>query len=262
MKYKNTAVCLITLIIVSCSSVSTQVSPIEVLATSTFLSVATTQPKPTLTQTLSSIETATITSSIVTERLCTPEDFNLSSEFTGLDNLESLRGFRPNGDWLPGEGWEETMSLYNPQLHYAVAGFRNSNQHLYILKEILCRYGENGKYGISEIADFIWLPALKEDEIIIDNPTLESCCFLQSNIEDRLQFRFEWFVTAECNPSVPTAILLSKYDLAGLPQKIIVGEGYNLSVKLLKGWVPNIYHNKFEELATEEMSCVISFNGG
>ena len=154
------------------------------------------------------------------------------------------------------------MALYNPQFQYSVAGYRNSNQHLYTLKKTICRYGENGKYAISEIVDFIWIPVLEEDEIIIDNPALEFCCFLQSNIKDRLEFRFERFVTSECNESVPTAIMISKYDLAGLPQKINVGDGYDLSVEVIKGWIPNPDSNKFEEISTENMSCVISIHGG
>jgi hypothetical protein len=262
MRNKNIVAFFVTIILVSCSSVATQVPTLEVLATSTFLPITVTEPKPTLTQTLSPKETATISSSLVTERLCTAEDFNSSSEFTGLDDLETLRGYHPEGDWIPAEGWEETIGIYNPKLHYAIAGFRNSEQHLYLLVKILCRYGENGKYGISEITDFIWIPALEEDEIVIWNPTFESCCFLQSNIKDRLEFRWEWFVTSECNPSVPTAIMVSKYDLAGLPQKITVGDGYKLPVKVTKAWAPNTDSNKFEELSTENMSCVISFNGG
>jgi hypothetical protein len=77
-----------------------------------------------------------------------------------------------------------------------------------------------------------------------------------------LEFRFEWFVTSECNQSVPTAILISKYDLADLPQKITVGNGYDLPVKVIEGWRPNTDGNEFEELSTEDLSCVISFHGG
>ena len=262
MRYKNIAAVFVTLILISCASIPAQAPTIEVLTTSRVWPVTSTLPTPTFSPTLSSVEPTTISSPVVTERLCTPEDFNSSSTFTGFNNLESLRGFHPNGDWLPAQGWEKTMALYNPQFHYSVARYSNSDQHLYTLKKTLCRYGENAKYAISEIVDFIWIPSLAENEIIIDNPALEICCFLQPNIKDRLQFRFEWFVTAECNQSVPTAILISKYDLASLPQKIVVSNGYNLAVELLKGWVPDTDRNKFEELSTENMSCVISIHGG
>jgi hypothetical protein len=261
MRRKNLVVFFVTLILVSCSWVSTQIPIKEVLATSTFLPVTATQPKPTLFQTLLPVETATISSSVVTERSCTPEDFNSSSEFTGLDDLETLRGFRPEWGWLPAEGWEVTIGIYDPQLHYSVEGFRNADQHLYILEKPICRYGENGAYALSEIADFIWIQVLEEDEIIIDNAIIEYCCFLQPDIKDRLQFRSEWFVMSECNPSVPTAILIAKYDAAGLPQKIMVGDGYNLPVNVIKGWMPNTTSNQFEELSTDNMSCVLLFMG-
>jgi len=262
MKSKNIVAFFITLILVSCSAVPAQSPTMGVSTPSTVWPVTATMPIPTFTQTLSPAETTTISSPLVTERLCTSEDFNSSSEFTGLNNLETLRGFRPDGDWLPSEGWEKTIGIYNPQFHYSVGGYRNSDQHLYTLKKIICRYGENGKYGISEIVDFIWIPSLEEDEIIIHNPDFEFCCFLQPNIKDRLEFRFERFVTSECNQPVPTAILISKYDLADLPQKIIVGDGYDLPVKVIKGWMPNTDSIEFEELSTENMLCVISINGG
>ena len=262
MKFKNIVAFFVTLLLVSCASIPAQAPTIEILTTSTLWPVTPTAPIPTFTQTLLPAEPTTISNPMVLERLCTPKDFNSSSTFTGLNNLESLRGFHPNGDWLPAEGWEKTMALNNPQFHYSVAGYRNSDQHLYTLKKTICRYGENAKYAISEIVDFIWIPVLGEDEIIIDNPALEFCCFLRPNIKDRLEFRFEWFVTSECNQSVPTAIMISKYNLAGLPQKIIVGDGYNLPVKAIKGWMPNTDSNKFEEISTENMSCVISIHGG
>ena len=262
MRSKTIIALFITLILVSCSTVSTPVLTPGILATSTLLPVTVTESQPALTLTFLPVETTTISNPVDTERLCTPEDFNSSSEFTGLNNLESLRGFRPERDWVPGEGWEETIGIYDPQFDYSIAGFRNSRQHLYVLERIRCRYAENGKYALSEITDFIWIPALAEDEIIIDNAIFEFCCFLHQHIKDRLQFRFEWFVTSACGPSIPTAILISKYDLASLPPKIIVGDGYNLPVEVIKGWMPNPNSNQFEELSTGNMSCIISFMGG
>ncbi len=108
----------------------------EVLTTSTVWPVTPTLLIPTFTQTLSPTEPTMISSPLVTERSCTPDDFNSSSEFTGLDNLETLRGFHPDRGWVPGEGWEETIGIYNPQFHYSVGGYQNSNQHLYNLQKI------------------------------------------------------------------------------------------------------------------------------
>ena len=262
MKPKNIVAFFIILILASCSSVPAQISTIESLATFTLQPVTPTLPVPTFTQTPSPPEPTAISNTAVTERICTPEDFNSSSKFTGLNNLETLRGFRPDRDWLPADGWEASIGIYNPQFNYSVQGFMNSHQHLFILEKPICRYGEQGRYGLSEIVDFIWIRALEKDEILIWTPTLEFCCFLQSNIMDRLEFRFEWFVTSECNQSVPTAIMISKYDLAGLPQKIIVGDGYNVPVEVIKGWMPNTDSNEFEEISTENLSCVISIHGG
>jgi hypothetical protein len=262
MKSKNIVAFFITLILVSCASVSTQVPTVEIVTTSTSLPQTPIEPELTLTQTLSPTELSTTSSPQVTERLCTPEDFNSSSKSTDLNNVETLIGLRPNRDWLPAAGWEESIGIYNPESNYSVEGFRSANQHLYILEKPVCRYGENGRYGLSEIVDFIWIPSLEADEIIIQSPDLEFCCFLQPTILDRLEFRFEWFALSECNESLPTAIMIAKYELTGLPAKITVGDGYNLPVRIIKGWLPNIKAEEFEDLPTENISCMISFMGG
>jgi hypothetical protein len=127
MKSKNTVALFVTLILVSCSPVSTQVFTTEVLVTSTLLSVTATQPVPTRRQALSPAETATFSNRVVSERLCTPEDFNSSSKFTDLNSLETLIGFRPDRDWLPAVDWEETIGIYDPQFDYSIAGFRSSS---------------------------------------------------------------------------------------------------------------------------------------
>ncbi len=261
MKSKNFVVLFIALILVSCSSIPTQVPTSPVLATFTLSSPEPIMTQPMFTETLSPTETPT-TNPVSAERLCTPDDFNSSPTITNLNDLETLIGYRPNRDWLPLEGWETSIGIFNPKTYYSIDGFRNSNQHLFFLEKSICRYGENGKYALSEIVDYVWLPSLEENEIIIWSTNTESCCFLQPAIIDRLEFRFEWFAISECTKPLPDAIMTVKYDLAGLPQKIIVGYGYDLPVKIIKGWSPNKDSGKFEEFATEDISCVISFMGG
>jgi hypothetical protein len=263
MKHKILVVLLIAPILISCSSISTQAPTLPVLATSTLLSTEPIMTKPTFTETLSPTETSVISNPVSTERLCASEDFSSSLAITDLNNLDTLIGYRPNRDWLPAEGWETTVGISNRESHYLLQGYKNnSNQHLFILEKPICRYGENGKYGLTQIVDYIWLPSLAEDEIIIWSPATESCCFLQSTIIDRLDFRLEWFAITECNISLPNAIMTAKYELAGLPPKITVGDGYDLPVKIIKGWLPNMGIEKFEEFATEDISCVVSFMGG
>jgi hypothetical protein len=258
MKSNSIVILFVTFILVSCSSNPRQVPTTSILATSTLLI-----PESTMTnQTLIETPAPTIANPESTKYLCTPEDFSSSLATISLDNLESLIGYRPYRNWLPSEGWKKTIGVSNRTDHYLLQGYKNNaNQHLFVLEKPICRYGENGKYGLSEIVDFILLPALEEDDIIIWSLNTESCCFLQPAISDRLEFRFEWFTLAECNPSLPNAIMLAKYNLVGLPPKIVVGDGYKLPVKIIKGWQPNMYIETFKEFETEDISCAISFMG-
>ena len=192
------------------------------------------------------------------ERPCSSDDFQTSSTPPDPGKPETLLGFRPGRDWLPSNNWETTIGSYNLDFDYSIQGYKNSDQHLFVLEKPICRYEEN-KYSLAEIKDFILIADLGENEIIIWSPTFEHCCFLQPNILERLEFTWEWFAPINCTEIHPHAIALAKYNLNELPNKI--EPGTHLPVEVVKGWVPTEDAENFEELSTADISCIISFQG-
>ena len=250
---KNKFVLLLLLIAIpACTSSTTQAFtptlPAPLATSSPFI---TSMPSPIPTSTLSPIPESS-------ERPCTSDDFQTSSTLPDPDKPETLIGFRPHRDWLPSNQWETTIGSYDIQFDYSIQGYKNANQHLFVLEKPICRYEEN-KYALAEIKDFILIPDLAVNEIIIWSPTLEYCCFLQPNILERLKFTWEWFAPINCIEIHSHAIALARYNLDKLPNKIEPGS--HLPIEVVTGWLPDVNTNTFEEFPTAGMSCIISFQG-
>jgi hypothetical protein len=190
--------------------------------------------------------------------LCSSDDFQTSSTPPDFNKPETLIGIQPGRDWPPLKDWEGTVGIYNPEYDYSIGGYKNANQHIFILSKPICRYGKNG-YSLSEIKDFLLISSLAKNEIIIHSPTFEQCCDFQPNIVERFDFKWERFTIIDCTETHPRAIMLAKYDTNELPNKI--KPGTRLSVEVITGWLPDVNTNTFEEFPTAGMSCIISFQG-
>jgi len=226
--------------------------------TPSFLSPSTT-PSPFVTFTPSPISVNTLSPTPESsERLCSSDDFQTTSIPPDFRKPETLIGFRPDRDWSPPSDWEKTIGIYNPEFDYSIGGYKNLNQHIFILRKPLCRDGENA-HILSEIKDVLLIPNLEENVTIIWSPTIEQCCFFQPNITERFEFKWERFAIIDCTQTHPRAIMLAKYNLNELPNKI--EPGTHLPVEVIKGWLPTTDAEKFEEFSTTGILCTISFQG-
>jgi hypothetical protein len=169
-----------------------------------------------------------------------------------------LIGFQPERDWHPTGNWEKTLGVYYPDFDYSTQGYKNFDKHLFVLEKPICRYGEN-RYALSEIKDYVFIPNLEENEIIIDVPNFLSSSGFGENISWRFDFKWEMHTTVECTNAPPRAIMLARYDINKLPDKI--EPGTQLSVEVFQGWTPDIYTNTFKEFSEVEISCIITFDG-
>lgn len=216
-------------------------------------------PSPFITFTPSPVPTDTPSPTLESpERPCTTEDFRTPSVPPDINQPETLIGFQPGRDWLPANDWEMTIGSYNIEYDYSTQGYKNSRQHLFVLEKAICRYKEN-RYALTEIKDTLVISNLHENEIIIWAPTLEHCCFFQQSVVELYDFKWERFTISDCTEIHPRAIMLAKYDINDLPDKI--SPGTRLAVKVITGWLPDPVSNTFQEFSTTGITCIISFQG-
>ena len=250
---KYTLLFIIIILLSACDSSTiqeTETPLIPALPTSTQFTTFT--PSPTLTTTLSPTSEGS-------DRLCNPYDFKAAITSPDINNPDTLIGFQPVGNWVPGEGWEESNGHYYPEFDYSVQGYKNHDQYLFILEEQICRIGPEGRHPLWEIRDYLLIQQLEENELIVDSIPLEFCCLFQENIYKRFDFKWEWFTLIVCDDVDPRSILLARYDINELPDKI--EPGTQIPVEVFQGWLPDPTTSTFVEFPITEISCTILFYG-
>ena len=194
-----------------------------------------------------------------TERLCSDADFSPAELQPDLDDPDTLIGFRPPRNWEPGPGWELNYGslIYGTGFH--VAAHQQHDDYLVLFNKRVCRYGINGQYSLAEIVDYVLLSDLGTDEIIIKDLNFEVCCIIPDLFRERLEYQIEMFVFAECGELPDNPLIRANYDINSLPEKI--EPGFELPVAIISGWFSNTTTGAFEQLAVDDISCVIHFAG-
>ena len=193
------------------------------------------------------------------EQLCSDDDFSAAELQPDLEDPDTLIGFRPPRDWELGSEWDFNFGSVIYDTDYSVAGYQQHNAYLVLFEKLVCRYGIDGHYPLTEIVDYVWLSDLDTDEIIIKDPYFEFCCRLPDFMRERFEYQIEMFVFAECGELADNPIMRAKYDFHSLPEKI--EPGFQLPVEILSGWFPNTTTEAFEQLPVDDISCVIHFAG-
>ena len=209
------------------------------------------QVVPDTTATLPAVGTTT------SERLCSDDDFNSAASSPGMGDPETLVGFRPLRDWPSESDWQFVYGLLLLGTDYSISGYRYGDQHLVLLKKRICRYGEKGRYALSEIADYILLSDLQADEVVIVSP--EIILFQSDTVSKRIEYQIEIFLEAECNDISNNAIVRGKYDAVSLPDKI--EPGYQLPIRILHEWYPDPNAGEFRSVRTDGVSCEVHVHG-
>src|SRR5262245_42198983 len=128
-------------------------------------------------------------------RPCTAGDFQSFSNPPDPSYPESLIGFQPGADWLFND-WESMIGIYNPEFDYSIQGIKRASQYILLLEKPICRYGKNND-TLSEIRNYLLIPTLDGNEIIIASPALEQCCLFQPNLSKWFDFKWERFAISD-----------------------------------------------------------------
>ncbi len=224
---------------------------------------ATATVPPTVTQSIpQSVPVPTPTLPVVgtttSERLCLKGDFNSAAGSPDMNAPETLIGFRPPRDWPSESDWRFVYGLVLVGTDYSIDGYERGDKHLVLLEKNVCRYGERGRYALSEIVDYILLSDLQTDEVVIVYP--EIVHFQSDAVAKRLAYRIEIFLEAECNGVPGYAVVRGKYDSASLPDKIT--PGYQLPLSVLGEWYPDPEAGEFRSVPAGDASCKVSVYGG
>ncbi len=130
-------------------------------------------------------------------RICASVDFSSYQLVVGENDWDSLIGYRPPRSWVPGDGWKKEVGIYNTTSHYGLKGYRRRNQYLFTMEKEICRYGDGGRYGLSEIVDYLWF-SLEGNQILIGSVLH----WLTPEITERYQCRMEECITMTCYDNV------------------------------------------------------------
>ena len=246
---KRRVLLLVAILLSACDALTNQKTETPLIPTSAQPAAITPSPMP----------TTRPQSSEGNDRLCNPDDFKSAIAPPDINNPDTLISFQPAGNWVPGDGWESSNGHYYSEFNYAVQGYKNQGQYLFVLEEQICRIGPEGSYPLWEIRDYLLIQQLKENELIIDSIPLEFCCLFQENIYERFDFKWEWFAPIVCDDVDLRSILLARYDVNELPDKI--EPGTQIPVEVFQGWLPDPTTNTFIELPVNKTVCTISFHG-
>ena len=186
-------------------------------------------------------------------RVCTAADFFLHQVSFEEGDWDSLIGYRPPRGWNPGNGWEHEIGLCNTTHAQVLTGYRREDQYLFITEQVVCRYA-GGRYGLGEITDYLLLPPLQRDQVLIG--TIVS--WLPPGIKERYRCQMERCITTTCEREFGYVLVVAEYDEETLPVEI--PSGFTLSVAPVAGWQWDTQAGHFEPLRIDDLQCWIEFH--